>query len=69
MAPKQTSYYVFGMLVKYWLSTEGQFGGDERVNPVGVLVSGGELFWLLVSVALTGSDMTCSWEEVVLSEA
>ena len=40
MAPKLTSCDVFGMLLKYWLSTEGGFVGDEWVNPVGVLVSG-----------------------------
>ena len=39
------------------------------MNQVGVLVSGGGLFWLLVSVAVTGGDMTHSWEEVVLCEA
>ena len=41
MAPKLTSCDVFGMLLKYWLSAEGGFVGGERVNPVGVLVSGG----------------------------
>ena len=29
-----TSSYVFGMLMKYWLSPEGGFVGGERVNPV-----------------------------------
>ena len=38
MAPKLTSCDVFGMLLKYRLSTEGEFVGGERVNPVGVLV-------------------------------
>ena len=37
MTPKRTSCGVFGMLLKYWLSTEGGFIGGERVNPVGVL--------------------------------
>ena len=40
MAPKLTSCDMFGMLLKYLLSTEGGFIGGERVNPVGVLVSG-----------------------------
>ena len=62
MAPKLTSWDVFGMLVKYWLSTEDGFGGDEKVNPVGVLVNGGGLLWLLVSVAVMVGDMTHSWE-------
>ena len=38
MAPKLTSCDVFGMLLKYWLSTESRFVGGEKVNPVGVLV-------------------------------
>ena len=41
IAPKLTFCDVFGMLLKYWLSTEHGFIGGERVNPVGVLVSGG----------------------------
>ena len=69
MAPKLTFCDVFGMLVKYWLSTEGGFGGGENVSPVGVLVSGGELLSLLVSVAVTGGDMTRCWEEVALWDA
>ena len=40
MAPKLTSCDVFGMLLKYWLSTEGGFVGGERVNPVCVMSSG-----------------------------
>ena len=36
MAPKLTSCDVFGMSLKYWLSTEGGFVGGESVNPVGV---------------------------------
>ena len=40
MAPKLTFCDVFGMLVKYGLSTEGGFGGGKNVNPAGVLVSG-----------------------------
>ena len=46
MAPKLTSCDVFCMLLKYWLSTEGGFGGGENVNPVGVLVvpvAGGDI--------------------------
>ena len=65
MAPKLTSWDVFGMFLKYWLSTERGFGGDD-MNPGGVLVSGCGLLWLLVSV---GGDMTRSWEKVVLCEA
>ena len=34
---------MFGMLLKYWLSNEAGFVVGERVNPVGVLVSGGLL--------------------------
>ena len=41
MAPKLTSCAVIGMLLKYWPSTEAGFVGGEKVNPVGVLVSGG----------------------------
>ena len=41
MAPKVTSCDVFGMLLKYWLSTEDRFIGGERVNLVSALVSGG----------------------------
>ena len=67
MAPKLTSCDMFGMFLKYWLSTEGGFVCGEKVNLVGVLVVGG-LLWLLVSVAVTGGDMTRSWEEVVLCE-
>ena len=44
--PKLTSCDVFGMLVKYWLSTEegrggGGRGSGELVNPVSMLESGG----------------------------
>ena len=39
-----------GMLVKYGLSTEGGFGGGEKLNPVGVLVSCIGLLSLLVPV-------------------
>ena len=55
MAPKLTSYDLFGILLKYWLSTEGGFVGGEKEDPAGILVSGG--------------DMTCCCEEVVLCEA
>ena len=48
MGPKLTSCDMFGMLLKYWLSTEREFVVGERMNPVGVLVSGG-LLWRLVS--------------------
>ena len=57
IAPKLTSCDVFGMLLKCWLSTEGGFIGGERVNPVGVLVSGG-LPWCLMSGVVTSGDMT-----------
>ena len=67
MAPKLTYCDVFGMLVKYRLSTEGGFGGGEKVNPVGVLISGIVLLSLLVPV--TGGDMTCCWEEYALCDA
>ena len=62
MAPTLTSCDVFGMLLKYWLSTEGGFVGGERVNPVGVLVSGG-LPWHLMSGILAGGDMTHSCDD------
>ena len=66
MVPKLTSCDVFGMLLKYWLSTEGGFVGGERVNPVGVLISGG-LLWHLVSGVVAGGDMTrrCDVEAVL----
>ena len=68
MAPKLTSCDMFGMLLKYWLSTEGGFVGGERVNPVGVLVSGG-LLWRLDSGVVVGVDMTRSCDvEAVLCE-
>ena len=41
MGLKLTSCGLFGILLKYWLSTEGGFVGGDTVNPVGVLVSGG----------------------------
>ena len=50
---------MFGMLLKYWLSTEGGFIGGERVNPVGVLVNGG-MPWHLMSGVVMGGDMTRS---------
>ena len=52
------------MLVNYGLSTEGGFGGGEKLNPAGVLVSGIGRLSLLVPV--TGGDMTGCWEEFVL---
>ena len=67
MAPKLTSFDMFGMLLKYWLSTEGGFVGGERVNSVGVLVSGG-LPWHLMSGIVTDGDMTRSCDEVVLCD-
>ena len=68
MAPKLTSCDVFGMLLMYWLSTEGGFVGGERVNSVGVLVSDG-LPWCLMSGIVTSGDMTCSCDdEVVLCD-
>ena len=67
--PKLTSCDVLGMLVKYGLSTDGGFGGGEKVNPAGVLVSGIGLLSLLVPVPVTGGDMTCCWEEVVFCDA
>ena len=68
VAPNLTSCDVLGMLLKYWLSTEGGFIGGERVNPVGVLVSGG-LLWHPVSVVVTGGDMAYRGEELGLCEA
>ena len=59
MALKLTSCNMFGMLLKYWLSTEGGFGGGERVNPVDLLVSGW-LLWRLVSGIVAGGGMTYS---------
>ena len=67
MATKLISCDVFEMLLKYWLSTEGGFAGGERVNPAGVLVSGG-LPWRLMFGVVTGGDMTCSCDEVVLCD-
>ena len=66
MAPKLTPCDVFGMLVKYRLSTEGGFGGGEKLNPAGVLVSGMGLLSLLVPV--TGGDITRCWEEFALCD-
>ena len=63
--PKADILWGVGMLLKYWLSTEGGFVGEERVNPVGVLVSGG-LPWHLMSGVVTGGDMTRSCDEVVM---
>ena len=51
MAPKLTSCDMFGLVLKYWLSTFVGFIDGERVNPVGVQVSGG-LPWHLMSGAL-----------------
>ena len=67
MAPKLASCDVFGMLLKYGLSTEGGLGGGEKLILAGVMESGIGLLSLLVSV--TGGDMTHSWEEFVLCEA
>ena len=50
MAPKLTSCDVFGMLLKYLLSTESGFLIGDRVNPVGVLVSGGLLCSLVSGI-------------------
>ena len=67
MTPKLTSCDLFGMLLKYWRSTEGGIIGGERVNHVGVLVSGG-LPWHLSGVVTCG-DMTCSCDdELVLCD-
>ena len=60
MAPKLTSCYVCGMLLKYWLSTESVF--------IGVLVSGG-LPWRLMFNIVTGVNTTRSCVEIVLCEA
>ena len=54
MAPKLISCDVFGMLLKYGLSAAGGFGGGEKLNPAGVLVSGIGLLSLLVP----GGDIT-----------
>ena len=67
MAPKLTFCDLFGMLVKYGLSTEGGFGGGEKLNPAVVLVSVIGLLSLLVPV--TGGNMTGCWEEIALCEA
>ena len=67
MAPKLTSCDMFGILLKYWLSIEGGFVGGERVNPVGVLVSGG-LPWRLMSGIVVGGNMTHSCDEVTLCD-
>ena len=68
LAGTEASFDVVGMLVKYWLSTEGGFGGGENVNVVGVLVSAGGLLSLRVSVAVIGGYMTHCWEEVTLGD-
>ena len=50
------------------MSTEGGSVGGERMNPVGVLVSGG-LLWHLVSGVVAGGDMTHSCDvEAVLCD-
>ena len=67
MAPKLTSCDVFGILLKYGLPTEGGFGGGEKLNPAGVLVSGIGLLSLLVPV--TGGKITLCWEEFALCDA
>ena len=67
MAPKLASCDVFGMLLKYALSTYGGFGGGEKPILAGVMVSGIGLLSLLVSV--TGGNMTRSWEEFTLCDA
>ena len=53
MAPKLTSCDVFGKLVKYWLSTEGGFGGSENVNPV---VFAGKWLWAAFGPSVCGSN-------------
>ena len=69
MAHKLTPCDVFGMLLKYWLSSKGGFVGGERVNHIGVLVSGGLPWRLALSGIVTGGDMTCSCDdEVVLCD-
>ena len=66
--PKLTSCDMFGMLLKYWLSTEGGFVVGERMNPVGVLASGG-LLWHLVFGIAVGGDITRSCDvEAVLCD-
>ena len=62
MAQKRTSCGVFGMLLKYWLSTKGGFIGSERENPVGMLVSS-LLPWHLMFGIVVGGDMTRSCDE------
>ena len=62
MALKLTSCDLFGMLLKSWLSTERGFIGGERVNPVGVLVSGG-LPWHLMSGVVADGDMIRSCDD------
>ena len=69
MAPQLTSCDVFLLLVKYWLSTEGGFGGGENVNPVTMLVSGIGVLSLLVNVVVTGGNMTLCGEEWALCDA
>ena len=66
MAPKLTSSDVFGMLVKYGLSTDGGFGGGEKLNPAGMLVSGTGLLSLLQPVA--SGNITRCWEEFALCD-
>ena len=60
LLPKLTSCDVFGMLLEYRLSIEGGFIGDERVNPVGVLVSG------LLSGVVADGNITRSCDVVAV---
>ena len=62
MVLRLTSCDMFGMLLKYWLSTEGGFVSGERLNPVGVLVTG-RLPWRLMSGIVVVSDMTRSCDD------
>ena len=66
MVLKLTCCDLFGMLLKYWLSTEGGFAVGERVNPVGVLPSS-TLLWRLVSGVAVGVDInrSCDFEAVL----
>ena len=66
MVPKLIFYDVFGMLLKYWLSTEGGYVVGERVNPVGVLIRVG-LLWHLDSGVAAGGDVgrSCDVEAVL----
>ena len=68
MAPKLASCDVFGMLLKYWLSTLGGCGAVEKPIVSGVLViSSIGLLSLLLSVS--DGNMTCCLDEFAVCDS